>query len=105
MKRTMWIITLVILATVLAGALAQAATYYVAQDGSGDFTTITAAYNQALPGDTVIVKPGVYTEYQSGYGLHLTRSGTAASPIILKSQVKWQAILDGGNKSGRDKPN
>lgn len=34
----------------------------VAQDGSGDFTTITDAVAEAADGDTVLVRPGTYTE-------------------------------------------
>jgi len=46
--------------------------------------------------------PGVYTDYSSGWGIHLGKSGTASSPIVLKSQVRGQAIVDGQNASDRN---
>ncbi len=37
-------------------------TYIVSKDGSGDFTSIQAAINASKPGDTVIIKGGIYDE-------------------------------------------
>jgi hypothetical protein len=45
---------------------------------------------------------GTYTDYQSGWGLHLGSSGTAANPIVLQSQVRGGALLDGQNASDRN---
>src|SRR5215831_10478923 len=89
---------------------AQAATYYVATTGSDSnpgtqaqpFKTITYAYSKASAGTTILVAPGTYTDYQSGWGLHLGKSGTASSPIVLQSQVQGGAIIDGGNVSDRN---
>src|SRR6516162_10160541 len=89
---------------------AQAATYYVATTGSDSnpgtqaapFKTITYAYSKASAGTTIIVAPGTYTDYQSGWGLHLGKSGTASSPIVLQSQVRGGAIIDGQNASDRN---
>ncbi|MDB5039194.1 MAG: hypothetical protein JWQ35_2722, partial [Bacteriovoracaceae bacterium] len=81
-----------------------AQTYYVSTSGSdlntgtssSPFRTITKAYNLATPGTTILVAPGTYTDYQSaGWGLHLNRSGTASAPIVLKSQIRGKAIIDG----------
>jgi hypothetical protein len=69
---------------------------------SQPFRTIAFAYGKTNPGDTVIVKPGTYTEYKPGYGILLDRSGTAAAPITIKSQIKWQAVLDGQNAAGHE---
>jgi hypothetical protein len=88
---------------------AQAATYYVATTGSDSnpgtsaspFRTITYAYSHASAGTTILVASGTYTDYQSGWGLHLNKSGTSSSPIILKSQVRGGAILDGQFGSDR----
>jgi hypothetical protein len=63
--------------------------------------TIGRAYSLALPGVTIIVTPGVYTDYTSGWGLRLGASGTASSPIVLRSQVRGGAIIDGQNASDR----
>jgi hypothetical protein len=88
---------------------AGAATYYVATTGSDanpgtaaqPFRTITYAYSHASAGTTILVAPGTYTDYTSGWGLHLNASGTAASPIVLQSQVRGGAILDGQFASDR----
>src|SRR5258706_5964562 len=81
---------------------ARAATYYVATTGSdatagtaaSPFRTITYAYSHASAGTTILVASGTYTDYQSGWGLHLSASGTASSPIILRSQVRGGAVID-----------
>src|SRR5947208_1016938 len=88
----------------------RAADFYVSTQGSDSnpgtsaqpFRTITRAYGLAGPGVTINVMPGVYTDYQSGWGLHLGKSGTASSPIVLKSQVRGGAIIDGQNASDRN---
>jgi hypothetical protein len=90
---------------------AQGADYYVSTQGndsnsgsaSAPFRTITRAYQLAGPGVTINVLPGVYTDYSSGWGLHLGKSGSASSPIVLKSTVKGGAIIDGQNLSDRNK--
>jgi hypothetical protein len=43
-----------------------------------------------------MVAPGTYTDYTSGWGWHLNKSGSSGSPIVLKSQVRGGAILDSG---------
>ena len=95
----------------LALVRAQGADFYVSTQGSDSnpgtsaqpFRTITRAYSLAGPGVTINVMPGVYTDYQSGWGLHLGKSGTASSPIVLRSQVRGGAIIDGQNLSDRNK--
>jgi len=49
----------------LAMPFSYAAEYYVAQDGSGDFTSIQQAVNSVSGGDTIIVRDGTYTGYTS----------------------------------------
>ena len=44
-----------------------ARTWYVEQDGSGDFTVIQDAVDAAGDGDTVAIGPGRYEEYQTIY--------------------------------------
>jgi len=83
--------------------------YYVATNGSDSnpgtlaqpFRTITHAYSLAGPGTNVVVEPGTYTDYETGWGLHLGSSGTASKPIVLQSQVRGAAIIDGQNASDR----
>jgi hypothetical protein len=85
-------------------------TYYVSTSGSDSnlgtaaapFRTITSAYGHAGPGTVLVVMPGTYTDYQSGWGLHLGSSGTASAPIYLCSQTRGAAIIDGQNVSDRN---
>lgn len=86
---------------------ANGATYYVSKTGndassgtlSAPFRTISFAYSKLVPGDTLIVRPGVYSEYKPNYGIHLDRSGTSDAPILLKSETPGGAIIDLLNKS------
>jgi hypothetical protein len=85
-------------------------TYYVSTSGSDSnsgsptspFRTITNAYSHASAGTLIIVTPGTYTDYQSGWGLHLGNSGSSSSPIVLCSQTRGGAIIDGQNASDRN---
>src|ERR1051326_6426739 len=89
---------------------AHGATLYVSTQGSDSnpgtaaqpFRTITHAYSAASAGTTILVAPGVYTDYTSGWGIHLGKSGTASSPIVLQSQVPGGATIDGQNASDRN---
>src|SRR5689334_14882614 len=89
---------------------AQGADYYVSTQGNDSnsgtstlpFRTITRAYSLATPGVTIVVAPGTYTDYQSGWGLRLNKSGTASQPITLRSQVRGGAVIDGQNVSDRN---
>src|SRR5213078_4014045 len=60
------------------------------------------AYRVAGPGVTIHVLPGVYNDYSSGWGLHLGASGSASSPIVLRSEIKGGAVIDGQNASDRN---
>ena len=95
---------------VLALAHAQAADLYVSTSGSDSnagtssspFRTITYAYGKASGGTTIHVLPGVYYDYTSGWGIHLGKSGTSSSPIVLHSETRGGAIIDGQNASDRN---
>jgi hypothetical protein len=65
--------------------------------------TITHACSLAAPGVRILVMPGVYTDYAGGWGIHLSESGMDSSPIVLKSQVKGEAVIDGLNASDRNR--
>ncbi len=88
-----------------ASGAASAATYYVATNGSDSnagtnaspFNTIKFAYRKVGPGDTIIVKPGVYTEKLSEERCFLfDKTASGAAPITIKSETTWGAVLDGG---------
>ncbi len=87
-------------------------TYYVAprgldsNDGSVDrpFATIQKAADLVNPGDTVIVRDGVYNNSHSDSSeetvqVRIDRGGTAAQPITFRSEHKWGAVLDGQNRT------
>jgi Bacterial Ig domain/Protein of unknown function (DUF1565) len=89
---------------------AYSATLYVSTSGSDSypgtssqpFRTITGAYSHATAGTIIIVKAGTYTDYSSGWGIHLGKSGSSSSPITLKSEVPGGAVIDGQNASDRN---
>ncbi|MCX8073204.1 MAG: PKD domain-containing protein [Candidatus Binatia bacterium] len=74
---------------VLASVAAHAATFYVSPDGSDDgagnaqapWRTVQTAVNRLLPGDSLIVRPGVYRE-----AVIIAVGGTANAPIWLKAE-------------------
>lgn len=101
-------LSLMLLFSCLTVGAVSAATYYVALTGNNSnlgsatapFKTIQKAASIVNPGDTVIVKDGVYIDtYSPGYLLYLTRGGTAGNVITFKAENKWGAVLDGQNTS------
>lgn len=56
------ILTIAFLVQVACGRDADARTWRVARDGSGDYVTIQPAVDAASPGDTIRIGPGQYTE-------------------------------------------
>jgi hypothetical protein len=85
--------TVTLLSAPLAGT-----TYYVATNGNDSnpgtlaapFATIQHAAGVAKPGDTVLVRGGVYNKLVT-----LTASGTAAAPITFASYPGETATIDG----------
>jgi len=64
----------------------------VAQDGSGDYTTIQAAVNASLPGDTIQVKNGTY----GGTLIAASNTGTQALPITIINFSGHTPVIEGG---------
>ncbi len=56
------ILTIAFLVQVACGRDADARTWRVARDGSGDYVTVQPAVDAAAPGDTIRIGPGHYTE-------------------------------------------
>lgn len=81
-------------------------TYYVALDGADSsdgsaehpFATIQKAADVVNPGDTVIVRDGVYTgANEDGVLVVIERAGAPGKPITFRAEHKWKAVLDGNN--------
>ena len=81
-------------------------TYYVDAGGSdlsagssaAPFRSIQRAADVVAPGDTVLVRTGVYTGGERI--VSLTRGGSPGRWITFRSEKKWGAVLDGrGGKS------
>jgi hypothetical protein len=59
--------------------------YIIAQDGTGDFVTISEAVAAAQSGDTLIIYPGIYDEVISIIGKELNLIGLSKDLCIIKS--------------------
>ena len=88
----------------LVANAAQAATYYVAVTGSNanpctsaaPCATLQRAADIVNPGDTVIVRDGVYTTTSDRF-VDMNRAGTSNGWITFRSENKGGAKLDGRN--------
>src|SRR5712692_6862130 len=49
------------------------------------YTTIQAAVTAALPGETVLIQPGTYTEQVSFQGKNNTATATEATRIVIQA--------------------
>lgn len=78
----------------------------VAQDGSGDHTTIQAAVDAAIDGGEILVRPGRYVENVAIVGKDLTIAGEGKrEDIVLEldtdagpADVDWTALLEEGDE-------
>lgn len=58
--------------------------YIIAQDGTGDFTTIQEGVDNASNGDTLVICPGVYNEAVQAIGKELNITGIDRDLCILQ---------------------
>jgi hypothetical protein len=80
-----------------------ARTYYVATTGSDNnagssahpFLSLQKAADTVEPGDTVIVRDGVYSAAAGDRLVAITRSGRPEAPITFRAEHKWRAELNG----------
>ncbi|MDY9925198.1 PGF-pre-PGF domain-containing protein [Methanosarcina sp.] len=82
-KRALSILFTVALALQAIAGSAAAAILYVDDDGSGNYTTIQDAVDDAASGDTIIVNPGTYTE-------EITIS---VPDLVLASSSQYNAVI------------
>jgi hypothetical protein len=85
----------------------EGATYWVATDGDDanpgsaeePFRTLQRAVDAAGPGDTVIVRDGVYgragCRSDSDYAVNIDHGGTPSAYLAIRAENKWRAVLDG----------
>jgi hypothetical protein len=57
--------TLLFAAPLLASGSTVASTWYLEADGSGDFSTIQEAVDEASPGDAIELGPGVHDDFET----------------------------------------
>ena len=100
------------IAAALLGPALSATTFYVATDGSdanpgsvsAPFRTLQRGANAALPGDTVVVRNGIYGPEGAVTGgdssgnesspVVLYNSGIPGAPITIKAENQWGAVLN-----------
>lgn len=77
------------------------ATITVDSDGSGDYTTIQAALNHTVDGDTIIVNPGTYPEEMIEVNKEVTIKGASDYPSVggfmaqVKTDIRGLTITQG----------
>ena len=83
-KRVLSVLLTVALALQAIAGSAAAATIYVDDDGLGNYTTIQAALNDAVDGDTIIVNPGTYLGRVS-----------VEKIVVIKGSSNYPTVVDG----------
>jgi len=72
-------------------------TWIINQDGTGDFTTISAGITVAVDGDTLLVYPGVYYENISYQGKNITISSLYDGDLYDETYIA-NTIIDGSHE-------
>ncbi|MEW6747973.1 MAG: hypothetical protein AB1486_35095, partial [Planctomycetota bacterium] len=83
----------------LSPSSAQAATWVVANDGSGDFTELQAAVDAASPGDLILVKDGTYAGALIQKALSIVGSGPDRT-VITEVDPYGRVIYGWGMPTG-----
>lgn len=65
-------------------------------DENRPLRTVQAAVDRAVPGDEIILLPGIYP-----HPIHVTRGGTADKPLVIRAAKRWTAILDSNRQVDR----
>lgn len=88
-----WLIGLLMILGLCAG-FAQAETYVVAVDGTGDFQTLTEAAAASSTGDTILLRAGVYGEQETfpiALDMQLLSRARTALCWIRRVSRRWSA--------------
>ncbi|KKH45874.1 hypothetical protein EO93_05485 [Methanosarcina sp. 1.H.A.2.2] len=78
-KRVLSILFTVALTLQVIAGCAAATTFYVDDDGPGNYTTIQAALNDAVDGDVILVSPGTYPDETIFVNKSVTIKGAAGA--------------------------
>ncbi len=95
MKRTMIFLMTIYILTVLSTLLST--TWVVKQDGTGDFTTISAAITAAQNDHTILVYPGTYYENISFQGKDITITSLYDGDLYDESYIV-NTVIDGSQQ-------
>ena len=93
-----WICTVFFMMALVSSASAEE--YYVATDGEiendgsneNPWPSVEYALSKVGGGNTIIVKPGIY---RGPIQIAKQYAGTAEAPTVIKSEVKWKAVIIG----------
>ncbi|WP_226990888.1 PGF-pre-PGF domain-containing protein [Methanosarcina acetivorans] len=94
MKRELSSLFILILSLQVFSGSAAAAIIYVDSDGSGNYATVQAALDNAVDGDTIIVRPGNYNE-DLAVDVSVTLNGSSGYPTVGKIEVNRQSQISG----------
>jgi hypothetical protein len=94
-----------ILPAVTYAQVPQTGTYYVAPNGSPDndgtvdhpWPSVAVALQKVGGGNTIVLMPGIY---QGGISIPKEYAGTPNLPTVIRSQVKWKAVILGSSGHG-----
>jgi len=89
----------------LTATAAPAASYFVATDGKAGndgslakpWPSVEFALSKVGAGNTIIVRPGIYP---GGWQIRRYPAKPDGPPTIVKSEVKWKAVVNGGGGEG-----
>ena len=96
MKRVFPRLCIKVTVLALCALPAAAATYVVDPDGDGDFSSIQAATDAAAEGDTVLVRPGIYTvSPEAGWPPAAIVNPGSKNLVIQSTDGPSVTILDG----------
>src|SRR5690349_15787633 len=95
------LLTCIALALCFMQSASHAATYYVSPDGSdtapgtepAPWRTLQHAVDTMKPGDTTLIKPGIYRE-----NVQIRHGGTPQDPIALAALPGARAIISGADR-------
>jgi len=98
-------LVLILLLTAVSPLVARSETYYIAPDGKENdagskeqpWPSVRFALSKIGGGHTLLLLPGVY---RGPIQIGKAHAGTETSPTVIRSEVKWKAIINGSPRQG-----